>query len=162
MKDLKKYIHLITASVLLASLTACSQQQVAGGSQQAAAKPSDTAKETVKDDVCRGCNAPKVEPVIKPAPKPVAAAPRRPAPAPKPQINYKPRQHVSTVPNKKNASSALVRRIQTALNAKGYNLGKSDGIMGARTSSALSAFQTANGLPTGGINQPTLRALGIK
>lgn len=158
MKNIKKYIHLISASVLLASLTACSQQQVA-------AQPSDSAKATVKDHICRGCNAPKIEPIIKPTPKPIAAAPRavkRPVPVPKPQTAYQPRQHVPTVPNKKNASSALVRRIQNALTAKGYNPGATDGTMGTRTSAALSAFQAAKGLPTGGINQPTLRALGIK
>lgn len=172
---MKKYIHLVTASVLLASLTACSQQQVAGSSQQVAGgsqqvaggsqqAATDGAKETAKDDThCRGCNAPKVEPVIKPAPapKPVAAVTRRPQPAPKPRVAYQPRKHVPTVPNKKNASSALVKNIQNALSAKGYNPGARDGVMGARTGSALNAFQKANGLPAG-INQPTLRALGIK
>jgi len=148
---MKKYIHLLTASILLASLTACSQQQV-----------QTTSAATTKDTShCRGCNAPKVEPVIKkPTPRPVVAKSSSRI-APKPRIAYQPRQHIPTIPNKKNASSSLVQDIQNALHAKGYNPGSTDGVMGARTSSALSAFQNANRLPTG-INQPTLKALGIR
>jgi len=154
---MKKYIHLLTASILLASLTACSQQQVVGSSQQTQSAP-----ETKTDADCRGCNAPKVEAVVKPAPKPVAAVARpAPKPAPRPRVAYTPRQHIPTVPNKKNASSAMVKSLQDALSAKGYNPGATDGVMGARTSSALNAFQKANNLPTG-INDATLKALGIK
>ncbi len=172
---MKKYIHLLTASVLLASLTACSQQQVAGeggsgGSQVAgssqqiagSSQQTQTAPETKTDADCRGCNAPKIEAVVKPAPKPVAAVARpAPKPAPRPSIAYQPRQHVPTVPNKKNASSAMVKSLQNALSAKGYNPGTTDGVMGSRTSSALNAFQKANNLPSG-INDATLKALGIK
>ncbi len=174
---MKKYIHLLTASVLLASLTACSQQQivgeggtggsqVAGSSQQIAgsSQQTQTAPVTKTDADCRGCNAPKVEAVVKPAPKPVAAVARpRPAPkpTPRPRVAYQPRQHVPTVPNKKNASSSMVKSLQSALSAKGYNPGATDGVMGSRTSSALNAFQKANNLPSG-MNDATLKALGIK
>ncbi|HHL19628.1 MAG TPA: peptidoglycan-binding protein [Thiothrix sp.] len=55
----------------------------------------------------------------------------------------------------------MVKRLQSALSAKGYNPGATDGVMGSRTSSALSAFQKANNLPSG-MNDATLKALGIK
>ncbi|MHB2266219.1 peptidoglycan-binding protein [Aliihoeflea sp. PC F10.4] len=53
-----------------------------------------------------------------------------------------------------------VRQIQAMLNAKGYDVGQPDGIIGARTVSAISAFQTDNQMqPTGQIDEPLVRAL---
>ena len=46
----------------------------------------------------------------------------------------------------------LVRRIQAALAAKGYNPGPADGVMGGQTHAAIEAWQDAMGFPaTGGL-----------
>lgn len=44
-----------------------------------------------------------------------------------------------------------VTRLQTALNALGYDCGTADGIFGAKTEAAVRAFQQANGLTVDGI-----------
>lgn len=63
-------------------------------------------------------------------------------------------------PNK--VSGNLIREVQRALNAKGYNCGTPDNVMGARTKAALAKFQKENNLPVGGMNFTTLQALGVK
>lgn len=62
-------------------------------------------------------------------------------------------------PNK--AAGATIRQVQRKLNSLGYNVGTADGIMGARTKTALAKYQADNDLPIGGLNQPTLRKLGF-
>lgn len=53
-----------------------------------------------------------------------------------------------------------VRVLQERLEAKGYNPGRIDGILGSRTLAALHEFQTAQGLETSNqVNQPTWKAL---
>ncbi len=53
-----------------------------------------------------------------------------------------------------------VKRVQAILNANGYDAGQPDGIIGARTVSAISAFQKDNEMqPTGRIDEPLVRAL---
>jgi len=59
------------------------------------------------------------------------------------------------------ATTATVRQVQRALNRLGYSAGVADGIMGARTKTALAKYQRDNGLPIGGMNRPTLRKLGF-
>jgi hypothetical protein len=57
---------------------------------------------------------------------------------------------------------SLVRSVQQALAQRGYNAGPVDGQWGPNTESALREFQQSRGLPqTGGLNQPTLSALGV-
>lgn len=54
----------------------------------------------------------------------------------------------------------LIRRVQSALKDKGFDPGPIDGMMGRRTSDALSAFQKSQGLEqTGAIGPRTMRAL---
>jgi len=48
------------------------------------------------------------------------------------------------------ASEARVRRVQTALAARGYDVGPIDGIIGSRTSAAIRAFQSDQGLAPDG------------
>ncbi|MBY8917147.1 SEL1-like repeat protein [Nitratireductor sp. L1-7-SE] len=53
-----------------------------------------------------------------------------------------------------------VTNIQLILNQQGFDAGKPDGIMGARTKTAISAFQKANGMtPTGEVDEALVRAL---
>ncbi|MFK8163339.1 MAG: peptidoglycan-binding protein [Lewinella sp.] len=59
-------------------------------------------------------------------------------------------------------STASIRDVQRALNKLGYNAGTADGIMGARTKTALAKYQRDNGLPIGGMNTPTLKKLGLR
>lgn len=155
---MKRTIQLITAGVLLSALTACSQQQVAdGGSSQVAGSSQQVQNAEVKgnNEDCKTCNTPIVKPI--PTKKPIVKRP----PTKKPPVKqYSPRRHVGTIPNKKNASSALVKNIQNALRAKGYNPGNTDGVMGTRTISALNAFQKAKRLPRG-LNARTFKALGV-
>ncbi len=52
--------------------------------------------------------------------------------------------------------------VQAALQDLGYYLGEIDGILGASTRDAISAYQSDNGLyQTAAIDQPTLQALGL-
>lgn len=60
-------------------------------------------------------------------------------------------------------TSALVKKVQKALNKRGYKCGKADGIMGSKTKKALKKFQKAQGLKvTGKIGKKVKRALNIK
>jgi localization factor PodJL len=53
-----------------------------------------------------------------------------------------------------------IRQVQELLNEKGYDAGKPDGVIGARTISAISAFQKDNEMqPTGRIDERLVRAL---
>lgn len=55
---------------------------------------------------------------------------------------------------------AAIKRVQTILNANGYDAGSADGIMGTRTISAIATFQKDNEMePTGRIDEPLVRAL---
>jgi murein L,D-transpeptidase YcbB/YkuD len=58
-------------------------------------------------------------------------------------------------------TSAMMRDIQQALVDAGFNPGPVDGKSGAKTVSAIDAFQKQNGLPAGKIDKRTLRALGV-
>jgi len=60
-------------------------------------------------------------------------------------------------------SVSAIRTVQNKLNAKGYNVGKADGVWGKRSSRALKKYQQANGLQaTGRLDQQTADALGIQ
>ncbi len=53
-----------------------------------------------------------------------------------------------------------IRQVQALLNAKGYDAGRPDGVIGMRTSSAIAAFQKDHEMePTGEIDEPLVRAL---
>lgn len=55
---------------------------------------------------------------------------------------------------------AAIKRVQAILNAHGYDAGNPDGIIGARTTSAIATFQKDNQMePTGRIDEPLVRAL---
>ena len=61
----------------------------------------------------------------------------------------------------KDTNSGVVRQIQQALKAKGYDPGVVDGIMGGKTRAAMQQYQVDNKLPAGNMNKETLRSLGI-
>ena len=61
-----------------------------------------------------------------------------------------------------NLNKDIIARIQEALNAKSYDAGLSDGLIGQKTKDALKRFQQDNSLATGGITYETLEALNIK
>ena len=55
-----------------------------------------------------------------------------------------------------------VRRIQTALQERGYDPGAADGVFGSRTETAVRRFQTDHGLTADGVvGERTLQALGL-
>lgn len=56
----------------------------------------------------------------------------------------------------------LYRKVQQALNDKGYNVGTVDGVIGAGTKAQLVKFQRDNGLPIGQLDIETLKALGVR
>lgn len=60
-----------------------------------------------------------------------------------------------------NMNKEVIAHIQDALNDKGYNVGKADGVLGNETRHALEKFQTENSLATGGITYETLDALEV-
>ena len=49
-----------------------------------------------------------------------------------------------------NSTGTAVTLLQAALNVRGYNCGKADGIFGAKTQSALNAFKRDRNKPTDG------------
>lgn len=61
-----------------------------------------------------------------------------------------------------NTSRSSIQDIQQELNDRGYAVGTADGVMGPRTKAALAKFQRDNELPIGGMNKPTLEALGLR
>ncbi len=57
---------------------------------------------------------------------------------------------------------SVVRAVQQALNDKGYNAGKVDGIWGPKTQGAVTKFQQSQGIaPTRSLDDQTLAALGV-
>lgn len=61
-----------------------------------------------------------------------------------------------------NTTSNVVKRVQEALNAQGYNVGAPDGVMGVKTQAILKKYQEEKGLPVGNLNVATLKALGVE
>ena len=61
-----------------------------------------------------------------------------------------------------NASPQLVMNLQRALDEAGHDPGPIDGRIGNQTLSAVRAFQSTKGLPTGGVTIATLEALGVR
>lgn len=59
-------------------------------------------------------------------------------------------------------TSAKVRAVQNALAAAGYQPGPIDGVMGLKTQTAMTQYQTDKGLPVGNMNMETLKALGVE
>jgi peptidoglycan hydrolase-like protein with peptidoglycan-binding domain len=61
-----------------------------------------------------------------------------------------------------NVSQHEIMQAQQALNQKGFNAGKADGILGQRTKRALASFQQNQGLQRSGrFDDKTLAALGV-
>jgi Putative peptidoglycan binding domain len=60
-----------------------------------------------------------------------------------------------------NTTPKTIQALQQALRAAGHDPGRVDGVIGAQTLVAVRAYQTAKGLPTGGLTMATLKALGI-
>jgi peptidoglycan hydrolase-like protein with peptidoglycan-binding domain len=68
--------------------------------------------------------------------------------------------------NRANASANLnqdeIRQAQQALNQKGFNVGRPDGLMGPKTENAIKEFQQKQGLnATGQLDDQSLAALGV-
>jgi len=63
----------------------------------------------------------------------------------------------------KQITPKLIRAVQAALEAKGYDVGPHglDNVMGADTKAALRKFQQDNKLPIGNLNIETMSALGV-
>ena len=61
-----------------------------------------------------------------------------------------------------NMTGTTVRDLQRALKAKGFEPGPIDGIYGRQTGAAVTSYQRANNMATGGLTFETLRKLGIK
>ncbi len=59
-------------------------------------------------------------------------------------------------------TAQLVRQVQLALRAQGYDPGPIDNVMGSLTRQALRKFQQEKGLPVGNLNFETLEALGVR
>jgi hypothetical protein len=72
-----------------------------------------------------------------------------------------PRMEWREAPCAKAVTPELVRRIQQALESRGHDVGRPDGVWGPRTLRALAAFQRARGLGVGALTLETLRELDI-
>ena len=58
-------------------------------------------------------------------------------------------------------SSDMVRKVQSALKANGYNPGPVDGVLGLQTQTAIKQYQVDKELPIGHLNIKTLESLGV-
>ncbi len=99
--------------------------------------------------------APVAQPIPAPVPAPVAAAPAF-SPAKGPVLP----QQAAPSPVLLN-DPAVIRSAQAALKDKGFYQGTTTGELDAETLNALTRFQATNGLGMGGINEDTLRSLGV-
>lgn len=61
-----------------------------------------------------------------------------------------------------NLSKDVVKALQEALAAQGFDPGPADGVLGPRTQAALQKYQTANQLAVGGITLEALERLGVR
>ena len=60
-----------------------------------------------------------------------------------------------------NTTGDVVRRLQSALVAQGYDPGSIDGVAGRKTMSAVTAYQRDKGLPSGNLTIEVLQQLGV-
>lgn len=60
-----------------------------------------------------------------------------------------------------NVGKNIVTRIQRALQSKGYNPGKIDGVLGGDTMDAVDRYQRASGQATGQLTIQTIKSLGV-
>lgn len=60
-----------------------------------------------------------------------------------------------------NVTPGIIRRLQTALVAKGYNPGPVDGVLGGATMGAVKKYQRASKLPSGQLTMETLKSLDV-
>jgi len=60
-----------------------------------------------------------------------------------------------------NFDAGVIKNIQRALKAKGYNPGTIDGVLGAGTLRAIRRYQRANGQATGNLTIETIKSLGV-
>lgn len=67
----------------------------------------------------------------------------------------------ASAPSMNPSDASMVRAVQAALAVKGAYTGPQTGIIDADFLNALTKYQGANGLPMGGVNEATLRHLGI-
>src|SRR5919201_858638 len=89
-----------------------------------------------------------------------------PLPASAQQANTAPQQSNASQQNGSgavlNVTQDQIMQAQEALNQKGFDAGKADGILGPRTKRALSNFQKNQGLQRSGrLDDKTLAALGV-
>jgi len=76
--------------------------------------------------------------------------------------NKKVQKNSSSATSDTKPKSKQVRRIQTALQQKGFDPGKIDGVMGPHTKKAVADFQRQQNLyASGNIDEKTMRTLGI-
>lgn len=59
-------------------------------------------------------------------------------------------------------TSSKIQNVQRALRTAGYDPGPIDGVLGVKTQTAMSQYQTDKGLPVGNLNMETLKSLGVK
>ena len=60
-----------------------------------------------------------------------------------------------------NTSADYIRRVQSALQAAGYDPGRIDGDLGRQTQAAVNAYQRDNGLAVGALTYETVEKLGV-
>jgi Putative peptidoglycan binding domain len=81
---------------------------------------------------------------------------------PQPADQHAAQQNNSAGAQQNKLSRDEIMRAQQALDQKGFDVGKADGIMGPRTKQALDKFQQQQKLQqTGQLDQATLSALGV-
>lgn len=86
------------------------------------------------------------EPTV--APEPTSAPEPTAAPESQPVVEYK--------------DATTIRIVQQALNDKGYNCGNPDGVAGGNTTTAITQYQTENGITANGlVTDELLQSLGV-
>ena len=60
-----------------------------------------------------------------------------------------------------NTTPAVIRKLQSALIREGYSPGPVDGVLGRRTTEAVTRYQRDNGMARGRLTMRSLRELGV-
>ena len=168
MTKLARVVASVAALSLAAAATSCGQQNAQQPQNQAQQQPQQQQAQE-REPEPRAGQGQQTEPPPAPAQQAKRPEPRQP----QAQQAQQQAQSSQQSPNEsfarngnQNTQASLsqdeIRRIQQALEQKGFNVGRVDGRLGPKTRTALSRFQRMRRLQQTGIpDQQTLAALGI-
>ena len=103
----------------------------------------------------------QIQKVVEPAKEQRTAIPASYQTVTKTELTSEGRMEWRSILCETNTTPGVISRLQTALRSKGYNPGRTDGVLGSETMSAVTAFQRKNNLVSGQLTIETLKALNV-